>query len=384
MKKKFILLFLPFLIFSSFSFAQTRPDLNNLPPHKLQRLRDKIMDYVTQPIIDQHANAVGIHHGMVFITWHRTYLEGLEAYLDQTGNGDLTPLPFWDPKNPIPAEFFAVAAVKPGFVPLEIQDPQITTQLFSNIDCNDFNGTTHFLNQLIGKHNAAHNTVGGAMGPIMTSPSAAIFWPLHAWVDKAFLEYEVACPPPPPISVNIVGPSSGYNYGTYTWNSSVVGGQTPYASYQWEYSYNGSTYYGLSTNASFTGQLPINQNLYLRLTVTDSNGDPDTDTHFVFNRSTIPRGGGRFPFFTALENNGSIQLYPNPAVESVRIDLPEVMEYADIDFLFMNMHGQEIQVNPTLSSHELIFDTRKLSPGMYMLMEISGEQKQIIGKFVKK
>lgn len=382
MKKKLTFFLLSLFLYSGCIIAQNRANLNTMAPRKLERLRDLIMEYTTQAIIDEHSNNA-VHVGVGFITWHRTYIEGLEDYLDQTGNSDLVPLPYWDPQNKVPDEFFDPVAVKSPYVSLQNQFPNVPTSEFSNIDCSDFTDEADFVVHLIGKHNSAHNNVGGAMTAIMTSPAAAIFWPLHAWVDKVYNDYLVTCPPIP-LSVNIAGPSSGYNSGTYTWTSSVSGGSSPY-SYQWQYSYNGSTYYNMSTFASITNQLPYNQNLYLKLTVTDAVGDQSMDTHFVLNKSIIPGGGGGpFPFFAALQEGGLIQLYPNPASASVGMDIPDGIDISPVEFRIMGIHGQEIVSKPETRMGKAVFDTQELSPGIYMLVGVMGKERHLLGKFVKK
>jgi len=92
----------------------------------------------------------------------------------------------------------------------------------------------------------------------------------------------------PPLSVYISGPTRGYNNGTYTWTSHVSSGIPPYT-YQWDYSYNGIDYIGsLGDTPSITNSLPIDYDLYLRLSVTSSNGEQAVDFHTTINLGDDP------------------------------------------------------------------------------------------------
>lgn len=89
--------------------------------------------------------------------------------------------------------------------------------------------------------------------------------------------------PSPPFTVSISGPTKGDNRGTYTWCAYVSGGQSPYT-YDWRYSYDGVNYnYLFGTTQCVTAQLPYGMDLYLKLTVTDSQGTEATDYHLTLN-----------------------------------------------------------------------------------------------------
>lgn len=75
-------------------------------------------------------------------------------------------------------------------------------------------------------------------------------------------------------TATISGPSKGTNSGTYTWSVNAGGGTgilTPY-SYYWEYSYDDTNWNPWSTAKSITGNLPLDFDLHLRVTVTSANG----------------------------------------------------------------------------------------------------------------
>lgn len=75
-------------------------------------------------------------------------------------------------------------------------------------------------------------------------------------------------------SATISGPTKGTNSGTYTWSVRASGGSgilTPYT-YHWEYSYDDTNWSTWSTAQSITGNMPLDRDLYLRVTVTSANG----------------------------------------------------------------------------------------------------------------
>lgn len=94
---------------------------------------------------------------------------------------------------------------------------------------------------------------------------------------------EIFLPYTPPLSVYISGPTKGYNSGTYTWSANVSSGVSPY-SYVWHYSLDGYNYTGtLGTSSSITAPLPLDNDLFLRVTVTSSDGQTAVDYHTTIN-----------------------------------------------------------------------------------------------------
>lgn len=90
-------------------------------------------------------------------------------------------------------------------------------------------------------------------------------------------------PPAPSMSVSISGPSKGNNSGTYTWSANVYNGTGPYT-YDWRYSYDGSSYNSsFGTTQSITANLPLDRDLHLKVTVTSSSG---TATAYRFTMNT--------------------------------------------------------------------------------------------------
>ncbi|MFP4025536.1 MAG: T9SS type A sorting domain-containing protein, partial [Thiohalospira sp.] len=101
----------------------------------------------------------------------------------------------------------------------------------------------------------------------------------EASVVENFLPYNYT----PPLSVYISGPTKGYNSGTYTWSANVSNGDSPY-SYVWHYSLDGYNYTGtLGTSSIITAPLPLDNDLFLRVTVTSSDGQTAVDYHTTIN-----------------------------------------------------------------------------------------------------
>lgn len=103
----------------------------------------------------------------------------------------------------------------------------------------------------------------------------------HNWSSRGFsnddiiaINYLYPCPitPPSPPTVNIVGPIFGNNTSYYTWTANVTDGTPPFT-YTWErISNNGITYPWGSGNISVTEQMPLDQDLFIKVTITDANG----------------------------------------------------------------------------------------------------------------
>lgn len=92
----------------------------------------------------------------------------------------------------------------------------------------------------------------------------------------------------PPLTCSISGPTFGYNSGVYTWYSNVNSGMPPYT-YRWDYGFDGINYNGtLGYGANLTAPLPLDYNLYLRLTVNSMDGQQAIDFHTIKNLGDDP------------------------------------------------------------------------------------------------
>jgi hypothetical protein len=166
-----------------------RPDLNSLSASDRTQLADLIQQHATPAIVQQHVNPPpGVHsNGTVFLSWHRSYIAGLEAFIVAQGRPEWSPLPAWDPSNAIPNQFN-----RPNSGPGALQDltpnvsfsPDFDEPNLVNFDTDDELGIA-----LIGPHNLVHVRVGGVMGNFQ-SPSAPIFWPWHSFLDDIWWSWQ--------------------------------------------------------------------------------------------------------------------------------------------------------------------------------------------------
>ncbi len=150
-----------------------------------------------------------------------------------------------------------------------------------------------------------------------------------------------------PMSISISGPSKGDNYGTYTWCANVNNCDNV-ASYNWEYSYDGFTYFAFGTAECRTAQLPIDRDLFLRLTVTCTDGQVSTAWHSVINESW---NGWELSVVNDDSNNSTqsessekrlvqemkIEVFPNPSAENIFI-MVELLDdgFTNVELLDVN------------------------------------------------
>lgn len=176
----------------------------------------------------------------------------------------------------------------------------------------------------------------------------------------------------PPMAVNIYGPVYGNNAGTYTWSSNVSNGVAPFT-YQWEYSTDGFNYSPFGTSPSITAQLPENNDLYLLLTATDSNGNQDVDFHFTSNDDSD--GCIICKSDVVNESNGlredTFVFYPNPTDSKINIDyktqIPNTIVYITVHDLTGNVVLSKELVQLEEEMHTTGFDVSGLKLGQYIL-----------------
>ena len=75
-----------------------------------------------------------------------------------------------------------------------------------------------------------------------------------------------------------------------------------------------------------------------------------------------------------------IHIYPNPAVESIKFELP-INKLQENSIKIHNLQGQVVKEYQS-SDEKVELDISKLSPGFYFV-EVQSNNKKIIGKFVK-
>jgi hypothetical protein len=177
-----------------------RPNLNALSPADRAELANLILGYINDDLLEAHltwhqrarGNAT-IHFGE-FFGFHRRMIGSLENFLSANGGERFTPLPYWDPDEPIPSEFFY--AVKPSDdgterPPLENPGPiaQVPNYFIPPGVCS-FKTEPELAAAFMQFHDFIHTNVRGAMATADVSPAAAIFWPWHAFVDLIAANWE--------------------------------------------------------------------------------------------------------------------------------------------------------------------------------------------------
>lgn len=177
-----------------------RANLNSLSPASRQNLVTLMLQYITDPVVDNHMNI--IHSGLDLFVGHRAYIAGMEAYLAANNGGQFAPLPLWDPATPIPPEFNVVKPDDAGNprLPLQNLNPQLALppEFRPGAVCSFASGAD-LGNAVNGWHGSVHIRIGGAMGDIMISPSAPIFWCWHAFLDHVYVDWQqclIATPVP--------------------------------------------------------------------------------------------------------------------------------------------------------------------------------------------
>lgn len=234
---------LPFLFFiclgylplhSQLSPCYDRTDLETVLEPDRAMLKNLILDYlvtevnpnydVTDPnpqnsyieykytIVGEHtqfgnSQQTAINHSNEeFLSWHREYLSGLEDYLLNEGYSEFVPLPYWDPTVAMPTPFYNAMIQEyldsslntPPIAPEFISDPAATwgsNILITDDLCSDFDSADDLGNFLLSQamHSSVHYDVGGAMRSQAATSGAAIFWPLHANIDRFYQCYQVDC-----------------------------------------------------------------------------------------------------------------------------------------------------------------------------------------------
>jgi len=122
-----------------------------------------------------------------FLTWHRGYIEAMEAYLlTQVGGDKFVPLPSWDPTTVIPDEFFNALvtpgnSVAPGWSlttitnqdPVDVDFSPVLNNLCSYVPSPGRTAIDNFALALESRHDPVHGNIGGIMGGFQ-SPASAI------------------------------------------------------------------------------------------------------------------------------------------------------------------------------------------------------------------
>jgi hypothetical protein len=197
----------------------TRRTLHELTASERAVLANAILDFITKPILDEHASAHDWHHpavGELFFSRHHDYLSKLESYLKSNGLGAYVPLPMWDPSTPIPSEFM-VADELVRRRTMNANPNQVMPERFRDLCA--FSSASALAQDLENWHDGVHNAVGGSMAFLNESPATPIFWLWHGFLDDIYHTYQLCSSPPKP-----VGQIGVYRQGT--WHLDVNGDHT--------------------------------------------------------------------------------------------------------------------------------------------------------------
>ena len=182
-----------------------RPDIYDFGSSDRTTLANAIMDFVTQPVLDEHDSGHDWHHpavGELFFSRHHDYLNQLENYLLTNGFAQFVPVPEWDPGDAVPSEFLvadplvsqAPMNANPNMpVPFEFTDQQLCK----------FANASALAQDLENWHDDVHGAVSGAMCCLDSAPGAPIFWLWHGLLDDTYHEYSWRCQTLPAIVVSI-------------------------------------------------------------------------------------------------------------------------------------------------------------------------------------
>lgn len=195
----------------------------------------------------------------------------------------------------------------------------------------------------------------------------------------------------PPPSVNINGPSKGNNSGTYTWTAYGSGGQSPYT-YLWKYSLDGTNYNStFGTGQSVTAQLPLDNDLYLKVIMTDDNQEQAIDYHVTLNLSGQPEpkkgntasNNKNNPTLISKNENDKPKtraLYPNPADENTTVNY-KLEQSGKVHISIVNSFGKVVQTFEIKHESAGVFykklQTVNLKNGAYLVKISYGDNHEI-------
>ncbi|WP_236974468.1 zinc-dependent metalloprotease [Membranihabitans maritimus] len=205
--------------------------------------------------------------------------------------------------------------------------------------------------------------------------------------------------PPPPFSVEITGPTYGYNNTLYTWCFDEEGCSGT-VDYLWEYSTDGFQYDPWLMDVPVGCQmdeLPMDQDLYIRLRADCSDGQDDTDFHVVENRDASPlpvandvSEGARVEYTEDVKNrDGSegfaVRVYPNPTSASTVNTSITLPQEGKVQINLVNQLGQRVKSFPVQNIGQGIsnipLDLGSLTPGLYFLRTV-WKDRELMQKFI--
>lgn len=184
-----------------------RPTIYDFTPSQRTTLANGIIAFITQPILDEHANAHDWHHpdvGELFFVRHHDYLNQLETYLLNNGLSQFVPVPEWNPGTPIPSEFMVADPLVTQASMNQNPNQPPPAEFADNVLC-AFATASDMAVHVETWHDGVHGAVGGAMSSIDTAPGAPIFWLWHGFLDDMYHERTWRCETVPALFVGIAG-----------------------------------------------------------------------------------------------------------------------------------------------------------------------------------
>ena len=180
-------------------------------------------------------------------------------------------------------------------------------------------------------------------------------------------------------STNIQGPVNAQTGNNLFFTATTTG--QGLLSYQWQVK-SGSTYINVGSGTSLNYTMP-NNDLELKLTVTDSYGNSDTDTHLVTNYFL---GGGCTFACPDLDPEAfveSLPVFPNPATDILHV--PTSGEYAVLFYEVTTIDGKLLLKSSERveGQRRLSIDVSQLPQAQYIVKLIDGDEETFY-KFIKK
>lgn len=181
-----------------------------MSPQEQQAFVSAAMEYVNSnpnilaAHVNYHANIMPQEMmagtgGTSFLNWHRDYIQAFEDYLVFTGRRNLTPLPEWQPGEPIPQPFWiGIANPNATFDPSLSFSPDFDLQNLGR-----YRSLEELGNAIMDRHNVVHTEIGGDPSFDFfgfSSPRAPLFWAWHAFIDEIRFDWQrrwMRAPPTP-------------------------------------------------------------------------------------------------------------------------------------------------------------------------------------------
>lgn len=188
---------------------------------------------------------------------------------------------------------------------------------------------------------------------------------------------------PVPFTVHIVGPKVANNYDYYTWSALPNAGDVgdPPYTYLWEYNTTGgSTYYYWGSQQNIYTQMPLIGNLYLKVTITDSNGLQRINYYQTLNLGGFHKSA-IIPSYDDLEIDEfeNIELFPNPVSNELIVGLPNVTEDS---FIRLYDSFGNLLLNKKITQTKERIDLSQFSNGAY-LVKLQTDDQIVTKKIIK-